>query len=73
LGETALHDALRRIRLSDRQDTKRPVVIAFSDGADTASWMTEKNVDDAARQSWRHSSQRRLARLPCRSSATSRR
>ncbi len=53
LGETALHDALTAgFRLSERQDTKRPVVIAFSDGADTASWMTEKNVDDAARQSW---------------------
>jgi VWFA-related protein len=53
LGETALHDALTAgFRLSERQDTKRPVVIAFSDGADTASWMTEKHVDDAARRSW---------------------
>ena len=53
LGETALHDALTvGFRLSERQDTKRPVVIAFSDGEDTASWMTRKNVDDAAKQSW---------------------
>jgi Mg-chelatase subunit ChlD len=53
LGETALHDALTiGLRLSDRQDTKRPVVIAFSDGADTASWTTATQVDEAARQSW---------------------
>lgn len=53
VGETALHDALTTgFRLSERQDTKRPVVIAFSDGADTASWMTAKNVDEAARGSW---------------------
>ena len=53
LGETALHDALTvGFRLSERQDSKRPVVIAFSDGEDTASWMTRKNVDDAAKQSW---------------------
>ena len=53
LGETALHDALTvGFRLSERQDSKRPVVIAFSDGEDTASWMTKKNVDDAAKQSW---------------------
>ena len=53
LGETALHDALTvGFRLSERQDSKRPVVIAFSDGDDTASWMTRKNVDDAAKQSW---------------------
>jgi VWFA-related protein len=53
LGETALHDALTAgFRLSERQDSKRPVVIAFSDGEDTASWMTARNVDDAAKQSW---------------------
>jgi hypothetical protein len=53
LGETALHDALTvGFRLSERQNSKRPVVIAFSDGEDTASWMTKKNVDDAAKQSW---------------------
>ena len=53
LGETALNDALTAgFRLSERQDSKRPVVIAFSDGDDTASWMTAKNVDDAAKQSW---------------------
>ena len=46
LGETALHDALTvGFRLSERQNSKRPVVIAFSDGEDTASWMTKKNVD----------------------------
>jgi VWFA-related protein len=53
LGETALHDALAAaFRMSTRQDQKRPVVIAFSDGADTASWLKEKDVDAAARGSW---------------------
>jgi len=53
LGETALYDALTTaFRLSERQDQKRPVVIAFSDGADTASWLSAKNVDEAARGSW---------------------
>lgn len=53
VGETALHDALTTgFRLSDRQDSKRPVVIAFSDGGDTASWMSATNVDEAARMSW---------------------
>ncbi len=53
LGETALHDALTAaFRLADRQDQKRPVVIAFSDGADTASWLGATHVDDAARGSW---------------------
>lgn len=53
LGETALHDALvTSFRMSERPDSKRPVVIAFSDGADTASWLTAKNVADAAKQSW---------------------
>jgi VWFA-related protein len=52
-GETALHDALvAGFRLSDRQDSKRPVVIALSDGEDTASWLTAANVDEAARESW---------------------
>ena len=52
-GDTALNDALAAaLRLADRPDTRRPVVIVFSDGADTASWLGAKDVDEAARQSW---------------------
>ena len=53
LGDTSLHDTLiAGFRLADRQSSLRPVVIAFSDGADTYSWLTARNVDDAARMSW---------------------
>ena len=53
LGDTALHDTLAAaFRLADRPNSLRPVVIAFSDGADTASWLTSRDVDEAARMSW---------------------
>lgn len=52
-GDTALNDALAAaLRLADRPDTRRPVVIVFSDGADTASWLAARDVDAAAKQSW---------------------
>ena len=52
-GNTALHDALATgFRLADRGSNLRPVVIALSDGRDTASWLTAKDVNDAARTSW---------------------
>ncbi|HXT71182.1 MAG TPA: VWA domain-containing protein [Vicinamibacterales bacterium] len=52
-GTTALNDALAAgFRLADRGTNVRPVVIALSDGRDTASWLTAKDVNDAARMSW---------------------
>jgi len=53
MGGTSLNDALTAgFRLAERVADKRPVVIAFSDGTDTTSWLTARNVDDAARTSW---------------------
>jgi len=52
-GNTSLHDALTTgLRLADRGSGLRPVVIAFSDGHDTASWLTARDVNEAARMSW---------------------
>jgi VWFA-related protein len=52
-GDTSLHDTLTAgFRLVDRRNSLRPVVIAFSDGADTASWLTARDVEEAARSSW---------------------
>jgi VWFA-related protein len=53
MGGTALNDALTAgFRLAERAADKRPVVITFSDGVDTTSWLTSKDVGDAARTSW---------------------
>jgi VWFA-related protein len=52
-GDTALHDALgAALHLADQPGTRRPVVIVFSDGADTASWLDAQGVDQIARRSW---------------------
>jgi VWFA-related protein len=52
-GDTALHDALAAgFRLADQPGSRRPVAIVFSDGADTASWMTARAIDEAAKRSW---------------------
>ena len=52
-GETALRDALiAGLELTSRSDTRRPVLIVFSDGADTASWFEIQDVERAAKQGW---------------------
>jgi VWFA-related protein len=50
-GSTALHDAAYvALTLRDPQ-AGRPLVVLFSDGEDTASWLTGASVIDAARRS----------------------
>jgi VWFA-related protein len=52
-GDTALHDALAAaFQLADRPGARRPVAIVFSDGADTASWLTAAAIDETAKRSW---------------------
>lgn len=71
IGDTALHDALVAGFRLGGHGSRRPVVIAFSDGADTASWFGARDVEDAARLSWaaffavtpRSAAQSLLARL----------
>jgi VWFA-related protein len=52
VGDTALHDALVAGFRLGGHGSRRPVVIAFSDGADTASWFGANDAEDAARLSW---------------------
>ena len=52
-GDTALHDALAAaFHLADQPGSRRPVAIVFSDGADTASWLTASAIDETAKRSW---------------------
>ena len=52
-GDTALHDALAAaFHLAGQPGARRPVAIVFSDGADTASWLTAAAIDEAAKASW---------------------
>ena len=52
-GDTALHDALAAaFHLADQPGSRRPVAIVFSDGADTASWLTAAAIDETAKRSW---------------------
>jgi VWFA-related protein len=52
-GDTALHDALAAaFHLAEQPGSRRPVAIVFSDGADTASWLTVPAIQDTAKRSW---------------------
>ena len=52
-GDTALHDALAAaFHLAGQPGARRPVAIVFSDGADTASWLTASAIDETAKASW---------------------
>lgn len=52
-GDTVLHDALvSAFHLAEQPGPRRPVLIVLSDGADTASFLTARAVEDAAKQSW---------------------
>lgn len=51
-GATALYDALfLALQLRDHTADGRSIVLVFSDGRDTASWLSEANVVEAARRS----------------------
>jgi VWFA-related protein len=50
-GSTTLHDATyAALTLRDPQPGGRPLVLIFSDGVDTASWLPGRNVIDIARR-----------------------
>jgi len=49
-GMTALHDAVEVALRLTPEDDSRPVLLVFSDGRDTASWLTEERVFEAARR-----------------------
>jgi VWFA-related protein len=52
-GDTVLRDSVvAGFQLTSRSDTRRPVLIVFSDGADTASWLQNEDVEMAAKRSW---------------------
>lgn len=52
-GDTVLNDALASVfHLADRPSSRRPVIIVFSDGTDTASWLDAAALERAARLSW---------------------
>lgn len=50
-GETSLVDAVYAGMIMGASDAGRPLLIVFSDGLDTASWLTGDVVLDTARQS----------------------
>lgn len=50
-GNTALHDAVYAALMIGEGDPGRALVIAFSDGVDTVSWLTAASVLDAVRRS----------------------
>lgn len=51
-GATSLYDALfLALQLRDNTADGRAIALVFSDGRDTASWLSEANVIEAARQS----------------------
>ncbi len=51
-GATALYDALfLALQLRDNTADGRSIALVFSDGRDTASWLSEANVIEAARRS----------------------
>ncbi len=52
-GDTVLHDALvSAFHLAEQPGDRRPVLIVFSDGADTASFLAARAVEDSAKQGW---------------------
>jgi VWFA-related protein len=50
-GSTALRDALQLALSLRTRDRSRPLVLVFTDGDDTTSWMTEDAILDTARRS----------------------
>ena len=50
-GETSVIDATYAAMTLGETDVGRDLLIVFSDGVDTSSWLTEKQVLDAARGS----------------------
>jgi Ca-activated chloride channel homolog len=49
-GSTALRDALQLALSLRTRDRSRPVVLIFTDGDDTTSWITEEAILDTARR-----------------------
>jgi VWFA-related protein len=53
VGDTVLHDALvSAFHLAEQPGDRRPVLIVFSDGADTASFLAARAVENSAKQGW---------------------
>lgn len=50
-GATALRDAVFAVLQLRPDDESRPLMLLFSDGADTVSWLTEQEAIDAVRRS----------------------
>jgi VWFA-related protein len=50
-GNTALYDAAYASLLRERTESSRSLVLIFSDGADTSSWLKPSLVQDAALRS----------------------
>jgi hypothetical protein len=51
VGETALFDAMYAGLLAGVNDPSRSLVLAFSDGVDTASWLTAAQIIETAKRS----------------------
>jgi VWFA-related protein len=51
LGDTALVDGVYATLMLDPQDRGRNLLLVFSDGLDTASWLTPESVLDSAKRS----------------------
>src|SRR5262249_26195190 len=49
-GETSLADGVYAAMMIGESDAGRALVMVFSDGVDTASWLTDDRVLDAARR-----------------------
>jgi VWFA-related protein len=49
-GATSLRDAVHLALQLQPRDTTRPLLLVFTDGVDTASWLTESAVLDSARR-----------------------
>jgi len=49
-GATALRDAVHLALETSPRDRSRPLVLVFTDGRDTGSWLTEEAVVDTARR-----------------------
>jgi len=50
LGATALRDAVALALALQPHDRTRPLILIFTDGYDTTSWLTEDAVVDTARR-----------------------
>ena len=49
-GATSLRDAVHLALKLQPRDRSRPLMLLFTDGHDTASWLTEDAVVDSARR-----------------------